>query len=254
MRHPGLHRLQHRLGIDADFVLRMRIRPQRQKMQQIVQIRLPVPLGIGVQRQIHPRQFARQARAGGIQRLPGLILIQHFQIMIIGLRRIIAQQPQHPLGLRPFQHRTPALPIIAALRRQLVRLRHIKFPVQHRIPRRIFIHIRRAMPNPLPRNKNWQFNVILDLAHLKRRRMPVPHQIADQPAILIRRLGAPAVTHPGGLHHRRIIAHVIHHADETMVEHWHRLGQHGLQRRHHRPGRGHAVGSGLSHFGNLFGG
>ena len=59
---PGFEDIEHRFGIDADFVLRVRVGAQRQEMQQIMQIDFPVPLRVIIERQIHARQLAREAR------------------------------------------------------------------------------------------------------------------------------------------------------------------------------------------------
>ena len=57
----------------------------------------------------------------------------------------------------------------------------------------------------------------------------MPHQIADEPAILVQLLGPTAVGDAGRLHHGRIVAHVIDDADEAMIEHRQRLEQQRLQ-------------------------
>ena len=49
-RNPGLCDAQHRICISADFILRVRVGAQRQEVEQVVQVRLPIPLRISIQR------------------------------------------------------------------------------------------------------------------------------------------------------------------------------------------------------------
>ena len=110
--------------------------------------------------------------------------------------------------------------------------RDIKFLVEDRVARRVFVHIRRAVPDPLPRDKDRQLYVVLDLAHLERRRMAVPHQVIDEPLILADLAGAAAVGDAGRLHDRGVVAHVIDDADKPVIEHRQRLVEDRLERRH----------------------
>src|SRR5262245_49412113 len=93
---------------------------------------------------------------------------------------------------------------------------------------------RRAVPDPLARQEDRQLAVQLQLAHLERRRVAVAHQVADQPAILVHALRAPAVGHARRLHDGAVVAHVVDHAYEAVVEHRPDLVQDLLERRHRR--------------------
>jgi hypothetical protein len=88
------------------------------------------------------------------------------------------------------------------------------------------------MPDPLPRDKDRQFYVVLDLAHLERRRMAVSHQIVDEPLVLTDLAGAAAVGHAGRLHDRCVVAHVIDDADKSVIENGQRLVKDRFERRH----------------------
>src|SRR5262249_38392102 len=59
----------------------------------------------------------------------------------------------------------------------------------------------------------------LDLGHLKRRRVRVPHQIADEAAIVGDLARTFAIAHAGRLHDGLVIPHTIDGADEPVVEH-----------------------------------
>ena len=47
----------------------------------------------------------------------------------------------------------------------------------------------------------------------------MPHEIADQPPVLMDLAGTGAVGHARGLHDGMVGAHVVHDADEPVVEH-----------------------------------
>ena len=63
----------------------------------------------------------------------------------------------------------------------------------------------------------------LDLAHLERGRVAVPHQIGDQGLVLGDLLGAAPVGDTSGLHHGTIVAHIIDHTHKTVIEQRSRL-------------------------------
>ncbi len=115
---------------------------------------------------------------------------------------------------------------------------HVELVVEDRVARGIFVHVGGAMADPLARHEDRQLHVVLDLAHLERRRVTVPHEIVDEAAILADLLGAAAVAHPRGLHDGGIVAHVVDDADEAVIEHGQRLVEDFLQRR----GDGRRVG------------
>ncbi len=68
-RDPALDRSDHRLGVGADLVLRMRVGAQVEEMQEIVEIGLPVPLRIKIEGEVHAGELAREAAAPGIDRM-----------------------------------------------------------------------------------------------------------------------------------------------------------------------------------------
>ena len=75
------------------------------------------------------------------------------------------------------------------------------------------------MANPLACHKNRQFNVQFDFAHFKWGRMPMTHQVTDQPFVILNRLCAFAVTHPRGLTNRGVIPHIIDHPHKPVIQH-----------------------------------
>ena len=230
-RAPALQRVEHGLGIDADLVLRMGVGAQREEMHQIVEVGLPVPLRIEAERQVHAGEFAREARALGVERRPALSLVQHLEIVLVDQLGVLLQQAEDPLGFLARQHLVAALPVVRALGREMLGPGQVELVVEDRVARGIFVHIGGAMADPLARHEDRQLHVVLDLAHLERRRVPVPHQVVDEPAILADLLGAAAVAHARGLHHGRVVAHVVDDPDEAVIEHGQRLVEDFLQRR-----------------------
>ena len=95
-----------------------------------------------------------------------------------------------------------------------------------RIAGGIFVHVGGAVADPLPRHEDRQLHVVFDLAHLERRGVPVPHQVADQPGILADPARAAAVDDPRRLHDGRVVAHVVDDADEAVIEHRHGVVEH----------------------------
>ena len=75
------------------------------------------------------------------------------------------------------------------------------------------------MADPLAPNVHGCPDVELDLAHLERRRVAVPEEVADQGAVLGGLLGAVAVGDPGGLDDGGVASHVVDDADEPVMEH-----------------------------------
>ena len=130
----------------------------------------------------------------------------------------------------------------------------VEFVVEDRIARRVFVHVGGAVADPLARHEDRQLHVVLDLAHLERRRMAVPHQVVDQPAILADLLGAAAVAHARGLHDGGIVAHVVDDPDEAVIEHRQRLEEDFLERRRDRPQGRLRAAARLVDFGLLVGG
>ena len=69
------------------------------------------------------------------------------------------------------------------------------------------------MPNPLARDKDRQLDVELQLAHLEWGRVPVAHQVSDQPRVVANALGALAIGHASSLDDGVVIPHVVHDPD-----------------------------------------
>ena len=75
------------------------------------------------------------------------------------------------------------------------------------------------MANPLPPAIHRHADQELDFRHFKRRGVPVPQQIANQPPIVGNFARSFAVTDPRGLDDRLIVPHHVDQADKTIVEH-----------------------------------
>ena len=218
----------------------MGVGTQPQKMEQVVQINLPVPLRIDIGGQVHPRQFARKTLLA--------ILRQHRLVMVIAAHRVVAQHVEHALRLVALQQLAPALIVDRRLRRQMFGRRDIKLPLEDRVTRRIFVHIGGAVADPLAGNEHRQLDVKLDLAHLERRRVPVPHQIPDQPFVILHGFGAAPIADAGGLGDGSIVAHIVDDPDQPVVKNRVR----GVKMTLHPVGRGAQGRPGLAaRFGNF---
>ena len=103
------------------------------------------------------------------------------------------------------------------------------------VPRRVLVHVRRAVPDPLPPDVHGHPDVELDLAHLERGRVRVAEEVTDESPVFVHALRALAVRDPRGLDDGGVVAHVVHEADEPIVEHLERLAQDGVGGRDGRP-------------------
>ncbi len=117
-RHPTAHRLQHRLGVDADLVLRVRIGAQAQEMQEVVQVDLPVPLRVGGERQVDAGQLASEAEAA---------LVQHLLVVRVAALGVLAEQLEDVRRVIGRQHVAPPLPVARRLHGQLLGRRQVVF-------------------------------------------------------------------------------------------------------------------------------
>ena len=129
------------------------------------------------------------------------------------------------------------LAIAARLRRKLLGRGDVELVVEDRVARRVFIDVGRAVPDPLARDEDRQFTMILDLAHLKRRGMTMAHEIADKAAVFAQPASATPIRDAGGLYHRRIITHVVDDPNEAVVEDRDGLVEDLLKRRSNHPPR-----------------
>ena len=167
-----------------------------------------------------------------------LALVQHLLVMAVGLLGVVAENRQHARRLLAREHVAAALAVRDRLRRQMLGRRHVELLVQDRIARRVLVDVGGAMADPLARHEDRQLHVVLDLAHLEGRGVPVAHQIVDEPLVLRHLLRATAVGDARRLHHRRIVAHIVDDAHEAVVEHGQRPIEQFFERRHGRaPGR-----------------
>src|SRR5262245_21475543 len=65
---------------------------------------------------------------------------------------------------------------------------------------RILVYAGCTMANPLPPAVHRNTNVKFEVTHFERCRVPMPHQIADQPTILVNSFSPFAVRHASGLY------------------------------------------------------
>ena len=108
------------------------------------------------------------------------------------------------------------------------RLGDVEFAVQDRIAGGVFVDVGGAVADPLARDKDGQFDVELDLAHLEGGGVPVAHQVADQPFVVLHRFRAAPIADAGRLTDRRIVAHIVDDAHKAVVEHGNGLVEMGL--------------------------
>lgn len=199
------------VGIDADFVLGMGVGAQAQEVEEVVQVYLPVPLGVDVGGQIHAGKLSREALLAALS--------DHLFIMVIAAHGIVAQITQDTFGFFSAERLTTALVVDDRLGGKRVGRGDVEFAIQDRVAGRVFVDVGGAVADPLAGDEDREFDVELDLAHLERGRVPVPHEIADEPFIILNGFGALAVADPRGLCYGTVVAHIVNDADKAVVEH-----------------------------------
>ena len=80
---------------------------------------------------------------------------------------------------------------------------------RERIASAIFVHIGRAVPDPLPPAVHRHAHQEFDFRHFKRRAVAVAHEIADQSAIVGNFSRSLAIADAGSLHDGLIVTHHI---------------------------------------------
>ncbi len=219
-RHPlGDDFLTNRAGKLPDFPLCMQIHPQGEEVQQIVQVRLPVGLGVGRKREV----------LAGL--LAGHTCFEPFVIDLAGERLQLGfAGGQDGPGFRVQRSVTP-LPVPDRLQPPFVGSGDRRRIDRHRVARRVLVDRGRAVANPLAPDVHRHPHVELDIRHLERRRVRMAKEVADQGPILTDALGANTIGDTGRLDDRVVVAHVIDHAHEAIVEHLEWLAEHGVERR-----------------------
>ena len=183
-------------------------------MEQIVEIDLPVPLGVDVHGQDDSRRFTGDA-----------LLHELFVLRIVGFE-FIEMIAEFSCG-QIVDGCAAALSVAGALLADILRLRVIKPISYHRIPRRVFVDVGRAMADPLPSDKDRHDVVEFEFHHFKRSRVAMPSKVSDEAAILVDLLGAFAIGNAGGLHDGEVGGladrgqprHYVAECDETVVMH-----------------------------------
>ena len=101
----------------------MAVRAQAQEMEKIVQVHFPIPLGINVGRQVHPRKLSCQPLLA--------ILTDHLFVMIISAIAIGLQEFKHPCCLIPLKCFAATLVVNHRLRSKMLRCGDIELTVKN---------------------------------------------------------------------------------------------------------------------------
>lgn len=71
----------------------------------------------------------------------------------------------------------------------------------------------------------------LQFTHFKRRRVHVPHQVADESAVIADASGSRSIRNTCGLHHGPVTAYVIDHPDKPVIQDFERMPENGVHLR-----------------------
>ena len=146
------------------------------------------------------------------------VLVEQFSVVVVGPGGVLDEKLLHPRCLLRRDQPLSALPVALRLGRDHIRVRYVELAVQDGVAGGIFVDIGRAVPDPLPGHEDGQLDVQLDLAHFKRSRVVVAHQVAYQRPVGGAYVGTVAVGYSGCLHDGSVVAHVIDDSDESVVE------------------------------------
>src|SRR3989344_1037807 len=86
-RDPLAHDIEHDLGIRAYLVLSMRVGPEREEVEEVMQVALPVPLGVEVERERHACKLAGELWMLDAWWRIGAIIAQECLVGFIGTLR-----------------------------------------------------------------------------------------------------------------------------------------------------------------------
>jgi len=199
--------LADRRGVLADLELGVGIHPQREKVEEIVEIDLPVGLGVGRKGKILAGLFAGDARLEPLLvNAPGEALELRLQ-----LREAMAGSGGEAA--------VRALPIGARLGAPLAVVRRLHRIDGKRVARGIFVDVGRAVAHPLPPAVHRDADDELQLRHLERRRVGMPEEIADQLAVVAHLPRAVAVADASRLNDCCVVPHHVDEGDMAVVEH-----------------------------------
>ena len=227
-----------------------------------MQVDLPVELRVVVDRQRRARELAGEASAVGVLLLAALVLVEQVLVDAVGAGRDPVEARERLAGLRVRERIVPALLVGGGLRGQLLtrlrrlpppeqvvhaaaagplavdlffpdrlemgRVRHVELAVEPGVARGILVDAGGAVAEPLACDEDRRLDVQLELAHLEGRRVAMAQEVADQRAVLPHMPRACAVGDPRRLHDGGIVAHVVNHADEAVVEHVEALVEDGF--------------------------
>ena len=175
----------------------MGVHPQREKMEQVVEVDLPVRFGVCGEGQVLARLLACDARCQTRIVDPASLFVQV---------PLVFRECRTDLGR---QRLAAPLTILFSLRTPSVGGRRLGRIDRHRVPRAVLVHAGHAVANPLSPTVHRNANEDLDLRHLERRRVSVPQEITNESPIIRHLLRPFAVTDAGGLHDGGVIAHHI---------------------------------------------
>ena len=170
IRDPVAHDVGDRLGVAADLELGMGIDAQLQEVEEVVEVRLPVPFRVDIGRQDHPGSLTSQS-------ITVLILAEED---LVFLKRKLTDHLDtllHAFGVLGAELTLSTLVVVRGLVLQLIQLGDVELLRQHRIASRDFVDAGGPVANPLTGDEDRQLHMQLDLAHLERCRVLVAQQV-----------------------------------------------------------------------------
>jgi hypothetical protein len=207
---PGGHLpgyLKKRLRITAYLQLGVGVQAEFQEPEQVMEVYLPVPLGIKRQGQIDPGQLA------------GYPPVYEGAVLAIGPPLPFFHSGPDLSGKNGAGKVPPALFIVPALKSYVLIVGDVKIVLHHRITSGYFVEPGCTVTDPLAGYKDGKFDMKGQYNLFKRRGMLLPQEVVNKPPILPVGLGSGPIGDPGRLNHPVITSQIIHKTNKALVQH-----------------------------------
>ncbi len=207
----------HDVAVRADLVLGVPVQPQAEEVEEVVEVDLPVHLGVEAERQVDACQLARDA------------VLEQGLVVLVGAVLVGSQRADHPLGRCRLHRPLASLAVARALGAHLDGARQVELVAHHRVASADFVEPGGTVADPLTRHEDRHLHVEGEDHLLERAGVAVAQQVVDEGSILAHGLGALPVRYPRRLDDARVPSEVVDEPHEAVVENGEGLVQQGVR-------------------------
>ncbi len=205
-RH-GLDDGRHRVAVGADLVLGVPVDPQPEEVKEIVEVDLPVHLGVEAQGEVDAGE------------LPGYLVFEQLLVVVVDELLVLLEHADDLL-LQLSGHLVVAatLPVAAALLPHLVAARQVELVAHDAVAAADLVQACGAVADPLAGHEDRHLDVEGEDHLLEGAGVTVPEQVVDERPVFADGFGPVAVRDAGGLDDAGVAAEVVDEAHEAVVE------------------------------------